>query len=361
VLVYHFTSFEQGKLGRKSGIPAQVQFGGVPFTLRAPHDCTPNDFEVFDEDVVVVAPSSSSGKRSSGGGGGKTHSKKDIKLTSDVESPPNSDNTSNKQKEEEEEKRFKIKKNVNQSAQKKKFPNELFFAVSVPVRLLEPLRGFEHDEGLCMISTPVINALRPSEFVRVVDGKPWIDNMILLQPGNILRSFLIMEADTKPIIHFDNHNNNHNNNLSSSYSRDVFEFDDTFYSDHHSNITLISDVDVYTDRMTYIRKEATKKGLVPLYHYTSPVVAPMIMSGGLRMSTQGQGDGGVYVSTQGPASYDLGSPEYEVNIIKDCFGVERVNEYVGKGNLDVIIVYGCTAAMLEQVSATQSLTHTHTH
>jgi hypothetical protein len=120
-------------------------------------------------------------------------------------------------------------------------------------------------------------------------------------------------------------------------------------------IMPISKVEVFTDRMRSIRKAAScsKKsssggGLVPLYHYTSPAVAEMIMKGGLRMSSQGQGDGGVYVSTQGPASYGLGSDEYEVNIIKDCFGVERVNEYKGKGNLDIIIIYGCTAAVLEQ-------------
>jgi hypothetical protein len=71
-----------------------------------------------------------------------------------------------------------------------------------------------------------------------------------------------------------------------------------------------------------------------------------------RMSTQGQGDGGVYVSTQGPASYDLGSDEYEDNIIKDCFGVERIDEYRGKGKLDVIIVYGCAPDILQQVLRT---------
>jgi len=66
------------------------------------------------------------------------------------------------------------------------------------------------------------------------------------------------------------------------------------------------------------------------------------------MSTQGQGDGGVYVSTQGPASYDLGDDEYEVNIIKDCFGVERIEEYKGKGWLDVIIIYGCSPSAFDQ-------------
>jgi hypothetical protein len=68
------------------------------------------------------------------------------------------------------------------------------------------------------------------------------------------------------------------------------------------------------------------------------------------MGSQLLGDGGVYVSTQGPASYGLGSDRYELNIIKDCFGVERVSEYEGKGKLDVIIVYGCDLSVVETVS-----------
>ena len=40
--------------------------------------------------------------------------------------------------------------------------------------------------------------------------------------------------------------------------------------------------------------------LLPLYHYTSESVLPLIAQGGLLMSTQGQGDGGVYFSTLSP-------------------------------------------------------------
>ena len=87
--------------------------------------------------------------------------------------------------------------------------------------------------------------------------------------------------------------------------------------------------------MKEIRSKCEKMGWVPLYHYTMPAVARFILKGGFRMSTQGQGDGGVYFSTLGPASYDLGSPEYEENIIIDCFGAERLEEYHGKHKLDV--------------------------
>ena len=40
-------------------------------------------------------------------------------------------------------------------------------------------------------------------------------------------------------------------------------------------------------------------------------------------------------SRLGPASYDLGTPKYEENIIVDCFGRERLEEYRGKHKLDV--------------------------
>jgi hypothetical protein len=58
------------------------------------------------------------------------------------------------------------------------------------------------------------------------------------------------------------------------------------------------------------------------------------------MSTQGQGDGGVYFSMQGPCLYGLGTDRYEENIIVDCFGAGRLEEYRGKGKLDLCIVYG---------------------
>jgi hypothetical protein len=121
---------------------------------------------------------------------------------------------------------------------------------------------------------------------------------------------------------------------------------------------LLSSIDTYVQEMKRMRQRAFENKLVPLFHYTSPNVASLILSGGLRMSTQGQGDGGVYVSTLGPASYGLGTDDYEVNIIKDCFGVERIDEYKGKGKLDVIIIYGCSPDSLLQVM--RSHTHTHT-
>ena len=76
--------------------------------------------------------------------------------------------------------------------------------------------------------------------------------------------------------------------------------------------------------MKAVRLVCKKHGLVPLYHYTAPPLVSMILKDGFRVSTQGQGDGGVYFSALGPASYGLGSSDYEENIITDCFGKERL-------------------------------------
>jgi hypothetical protein len=73
----------------------------------------------------------------------------------------------------------------------------------------------------------------------------------------------------------------------------------------------LSSIPKYLETLNSIREFCLKNGLVPLYHYTAPSVAGLILKSGLRMSTQGQGDGGVYVSTLGPASYGLGSRDYE--------------------------------------------------
>ena len=100
--------------------------------------------------------------------------------------------------------------------------------------------------------------------------------------------------------------------------------------------------------MAKVRAECSMEGTVPLYHYTMPAIAPMIISGGFRMSTQGQGDGGVYFSTLGPSSYELGAEIYEENIIVDCFGKERLEEYRGKHKLDLLFVYGVHPKVVEQ-------------
>jgi hypothetical protein len=65
------------------------------------------------------------------------------------------------------------------------------------------------------------------------------------------------------------------------------------------------------------------------------------------MSTQGQGDGGVYFSTLGPCSYELGKCEYEYNLIKDCYGIGRMADYEGQGRLSAVFVAACHPSILQ--------------
>jgi hypothetical protein len=41
---------------------------------------------------------------------------------------------------------------------------------------------------------------------------------------------------------------------------------------------------------------------------------------------------------------------YEENIIKECFGVHRTEEYAGRNKLDAVIIYGCAPRILQRVS-----------
>ena len=95
---------------------------------------------------------------------------------------------------------------------------------------------------------------------------------------------------------------------------------------------------------------------VCLYHYTQPSAVPLIAHGGLRMSSTGPGgEGGVYFSTLGPCSFGLGSAEhgstnsldnYEVALIKGCFGIDKMEEHQGQGKLSAVLVYALPAACL---------------
>ena len=91
-------------------------------------------------------------------------------------------------------------------------------------------------------------------------------------------------------------------------------------------------------RMAEIRDECGRRGLVPVYHFTQPVVAPFINTSGLRMSVRGHG--GVSFTTRGPFSFGVGSKIYETNVITDCFGESRLKELKKSGKIDVCFVYG---------------------
>jgi hypothetical protein len=69
------------------------------------------------------------------------------------------------------------------------------------------------------------------------------------------------------------------------------------------------------------------------------------------MSRRGEGNGGVYFSTKGPANYEIGTPEYEFNIIKDLFGkLYLKKDFLGKQKVDVCLVFGVNPLLLEKAT-----------
>jgi hypothetical protein len=277
-LVFYYTSVVQAKRARKSGLPALKRFNGIPFTLRRPHLTTKNDFDVF---------------------GSPKHFKK------------------------------------------QSYPQQELLALSLPRRFLDPLPGFEEDEGLCLLSAEVLKALRPSSFSGVVDSHPWLNLLSLLPPHCILRSFLVMEVDSgdDPVDEFDI--------VEDPPLRSISVPDDPI---------LIHSTASYLSHIKTIREIASNLELIIMYHYTSTITAKLIIENGLRMSTHRQNEGGVFFTNLGPCAYGMHTSQYELNIIKDFHGIEKLQELKGKGNFDAVIVYGCNAAeILERVSVSLSL------
>mmetsp|Transcript_42375 Transcript_42375/g.54508 ORF Transcript_42375/g.54508 Transcript_42375/m.54508 type:complete len:204 (+) Transcript_42375:71-682(+) len=134
--LFYYTTHELAKQYMQSGIPSQKRFNGVPLTLRYPYTTKENDVDVFYS--------------------------KDI-----------SDSTQDA--------------NVL-------LVNEVVFVLHLPKRFLQKLTHFEDDDGLCLISSEVLRAMRPpSDFSAVVNGIPWVEGFTLLSPLSILRSYRLIE------------------------------------------------------------------------------------------------------------------------------------------------------------------------
>eukprot|EP00615_Pteridomonas_danica_P006247 CAMPEP_0114341470 /NCGR_PEP_ID=MMETSP0101-20121206/9069_1 /TAXON_ID=38822 ORGANISM="Pteridomonas danica, Strain PT" /NCGR_SAMPLE_ID=MMETSP0101 /ASSEMBLY_ACC=CAM_ASM_000211 /LENGTH=693 /DNA_ID=CAMNT_0001475085 /DNA_START=3333 /DNA_END=5414 /DNA_ORIENTATION=+ len=288
VLLFHYTSFALGQMARRSGIAALKKYNGIAFSLRCPNHTAPVERHVF---------SNSDGRVDSWDGSA--------------------------------------------------FPNNEVIVLALPRHLLQPLPGYEDDPCLCCLSAPVLQALRASTFATVLDNSPWIEGIVMLPPQCILRSYALVGND--------DHKQNHDLDEEDEEMimiRKQWIFEEQSHQGHdrgkRTDVRHIHYVESFLGSMHAIREQAAEKHLLPLYHYTSPDVIPLILKTGLRMSTQGQGDGGVYFSTRGPISYGLGKRRYEDHIIKDCFGVARLDEYRGQGKLDAVIVYGCEERILLQ-------------
>jgi hypothetical protein len=316
-------------MARHSGIAAVEKYGGVPFTLRQPHVTNVNDQVVFG-----------SSKHSNKGDG---DGQETVLLDSG-------------------------------------FANDAVMACIIPTRSLSLLPGYENDKGLFRVSVESLVAMRPVAFSGVVNKAPWLAGVVLLPPTCICRSFSLVEMSSGLGSRLETERTDwgalngirsttmamlsqpvqpprpkeqktrYSDFINSMSSEWVYESGYRKFSGQGTPVKIIKVNSVldYIEGMRELRKRAANLDVFPLYHYTQSCVLPLILSDGLRMSTQGQGDGGVYFSTKGPASYKLGSSKYEFNIIRDCFGLHRLTEFMGLGKLNAVIVYGCSHHILQQ-------------
>jgi hypothetical protein len=351
VLAFHYTTLKLAKFARHSGIPALKKYDGVAFTLRQPHATTHNDSLVFRTN--------------------SHHNETDESIDegSDV---------------------------VLDSG----FPNDAVLVMALPKHVLDKLPGFEDDTCLLRVSTDILKFMKPSSFTAVIDARPWLYGIVLMSPASIIRCYSLTCEESNGLISDErgvsggltitqrltssassigkphtksitavvkSEGTNNSDNKHGEGSMIEREFQDSLYGSSNwvreealysklnfnsyesPNIIKISTMLDYIQGMRKARLKASKMNMIPLYHFTQSNVVNLILRNGLRMSTQGQGDGGVYFSTQGPASFKYGTPEYEMNIIRTCFGVHRLKEYVGLGKLDAVVVYACSPNALHQV------------
>ena len=191
---------------------------------------------------------------------------------------------------------------------------DAFVACSVLKESLEPFSADGVESPLHILPAAVLKALRGAYFGDVVDPGPWLDGELLLPPQCIVRAYRLDEFAT------DDREDKVERSRTSSFwgarssSRSIgSSFGDVELANPFKRKTTVYKSDgwgqllqgVITPRsvhdfrgaMEMIRSKCDEMGWVPLYHYTVPAVVPFILEGGFRMSTQGQGDGGVYFST----------------------------------------------------------------
>jgi hypothetical protein len=113
---------------------------------------------------------------------------------------------------------------------------------------------------------------------------------------------------------------------------------------------FVGNMTIYVNCLYHILELCSSNKLFPVFHYTNVNNKKLILKNGLLLSDSGQGDGGVYFSMSGPAHYGVGKFENsEENIILDCYGKERLDEFRGKGKVNMVIVVATPAELLSKV------------
>jgi hypothetical protein len=171
-------------------------------------------------------------------------------------------------------------------------PFEAVHAVALPKRMLNELPGYDHDPCVCVISVAVLKAMRPTSFVAASEAKPWLAGLVLLPSSCLVRSYSLVVGSAAA---GDTHSEDDDDEYDDIRSRG--KYPPSWVRDSDDSVSLSQEITLvrpesateYLTNMARIRTRADELGLLPLYHFTNPNVVSMILKGGIRMSTQGQG------------------------------------------------------------------------
>jgi hypothetical protein len=163
------------------------------------------------------------------------------------------------------------------------FPSEereAVLACSLPRHLLQRLPGFPSTSSFRFFPGKVLCALRGSYFEDIQNPGPWYERKVMLPPQRIVRAYQLLE-DFSCV----------GNKVSSPFSRPCdHHIDEELYSsqEREGSVQRPKSGAELAEAMTAIRAQCAEHGWAPLYHFTAPCCASLILSRGLRMSTLGQ-------------------------------------------------------------------------
>ena len=112
--------------------------------------------------------------------------------------------------------------------------------------------------------------------------------------------------------------------------------------------SAIQTCEEYLGRMAEVRDECDKLGLIPIYYYTTSSAAGLIARNGFPFMTASSKDSGIYFTALSPASYDVGSFEYEDNLILDMLGPDSLMDSHRAHKFDVCIAYAAEPRVMRQ-------------
>jgi len=118
-------------------------------------------------------------------------------------------------------------------------------------------------------------------------------------------------------------------------------------------VTMPQQLSEYMSTLTYVHEACVKLHLVPLYCYTSRSSMEGKLARGFALSPVDQKDVGLFFTPQSPSSLGLDTPSYESNVIKLIYGEDCIDEFLGKGYVDLLIVYGAEPSCIEMSSDSQ--------